>query len=220
MGSARIVRCGRKATLQTGRSATLRAMRRVQSATYRDAAACFHAKLRLRSPAPAGTTVALRFTGDADKSPSDRGHSAATMAREMKPTMRRHRIVTVAALALAFIAGSRTAYAQERFEFKIPFSFVANGTTLPAGDYSLVTSDEAQVLTLESKSVKTDVVMMPVETRIQEFKPVDSAELVFDRLNDKSYVAGLLPPGADGYVVLVTKAKHTHHWLKGARVKK
>ena len=128
--------------------------------------------------------------------------------------------ITAAAVALAVFAGGRTAYAQARYEFKIPFAFVANGKTLQAGDYYFFTDDNQRVLTVESKNTKGDAVLMPIETRISEHKPLSDAELVFDKLNDKSYVAELLPPGQDGYLLLVTKTAHTHHSLFGARAKK
>jgi hypothetical protein len=134
--------------------------------------------------------------------------------------MRHPRLVTIAAVALALLAGGRAAYAQERFEFKIPFAFVANGKTLPAGDYYFYADDLKQVLTVESKSSKGTQVFMPIETRISERKGPTDAELVFDKVNDQSLVAELLPPDVDGYVLLVTKTKHTHHSLFGARAKK
>jgi hypothetical protein len=134
--------------------------------------------------------------------------------------MRHHKLVTIAAVALALLAGGRSAYAQERYEFNIPFSFMANGKNLPAGDYFLYADDVQQVLTVESKTVKANIVALPIETRIAEIRPQAEAELVFDKLNDKSYVSELLAPGQDGYVLLVTKPKHTHHSLKGAHVKK
>lgn len=134
--------------------------------------------------------------------------------------MRHSRIVTIAAIALALLAGGRTAYAQDRFEFKIPFAFVANGKTLPAGDYYLYADDMKQVLTVESKSAKGTEVFVPIETRISQRKGLADAELVFDKVNDQSLVAELLPPDVDGYVLLATKTKHTHHSLFGARAKK
>jgi hypothetical protein len=45
-------------------------------------------------------------------------------------------------------------------------------------------------------------------------------EIVFDKLNNQSLVSELLVPGEDGYIVLVTKAKHTHESVKGSRAKK
>ena len=134
--------------------------------------------------------------------------------------MKRHRFVTIAAIALACALASQAAYAQDRFEFKIPFAFVANGKTLPAGDYYLFTNNLQQVVTVEPKNPKGDGAMMPVETRISERKPMTDAELVFDKLDNKSYVAELLTPGEDGFLLLVTKAPHTHHSLKGAHVQK
>lgn len=45
--------------------------------------------------------------------------------------------VTSALAALLLFAGLSSAHAQEQLTVKIPFSFVVNGSTLPAGTYSV-----------------------------------------------------------------------------------
>jgi len=62
-------------------------------------------------------------------------------------------------------------------------------------------------------------VALPVETRIAERESLAAPEVVFDKLNGQYYVSELLVPGDDGYLLLVTKASHTHESLKGASVK-
>jgi hypothetical protein len=134
--------------------------------------------------------------------------------------MKTRLVVTALAIAAAVLVFNAPAYAQNRWEFNIPFSFIAHGKALPAGDYYLYTDDPQEVMTIESKAAKGNAAVMAVETRTYERKPTGAPELVFDKIGDKSYVSELLPEGADGYVLLVTKEKHTHHSLKGSRAKK
>ena len=134
--------------------------------------------------------------------------------------MKTRLIVTAFAIMAAVLVFNAPAYAQNRWEFNVPFSFIAHGKTMPAGDYYLYTDDPQDVMTIESKTPKGSTVVMPIETRTYASKPASAPELVFDKMGDKSYVSELLPQGADGYVLLVTKEKHTHHALKGSLAKK
>jgi hypothetical protein len=134
--------------------------------------------------------------------------------------MTRRTLIIAAAVVLAVLAGSQPAHAQGRFDFKIPFNFVANGKTFTAGQYALVVNDNQDVVTLESAVPKGGSVLLPVETRTAARASQTVPEVVFDKLNGQDYVSELLVPGDDGYIVLVTKAKHTHESVKGARTQK
>ncbi|MCX6544560.1 MAG: hypothetical protein NTV05_09115 [Acidobacteria bacterium] len=134
--------------------------------------------------------------------------------------MRLRRLLRVVAVALVVVAGSRPALAQERYNFQTSFDFVARGQTFVAGSYSLVANGTRDVLNLEPMNVKKAGVLLPVETRISERKALTDAEVVFDKLNGKLYLSELQVPGEDGYLVLVTKAKHTHESVKSPHAKK
>jgi hypothetical protein len=84
----------------------------------------------------------------------------------------------------------------------------------------LVPNDTQSMLLLEAKDPKNGAVPLPVETRIAEHQSLKEPEVIFDKLNGQLYVSELLVPGDDGYLFLVTKAKHTHESLKGTHVKK
>jgi hypothetical protein len=129
-------------------------------------------------------------------------------------------LFVASAVALFMLAGSVPARAQNQFVFDLPFSFIANGRTFTAGQYTLVPNDQQDVLTLTGKDPKAGGVLLPVETRISGSDRVSDTEIVFDKLNGKLYVSELLVPGEDGYVFLVTKAQHTHQSVKGVRGKK
>jgi hypothetical protein len=122
-------------------------------------------------------------------------------------------------VTLLMLTGSRPAYAQAHYDFTVPFDFVANGRTFTAGQYTLAPNENETVLTLTPKDSKVSPVVMLVETRLAEHKPLNEPEIVFDKLNGKAYVSELLVPGDEGYLLLVTKGKHTHESLKGANVK-
>jgi hypothetical protein len=134
--------------------------------------------------------------------------------------MRLRTLVTAAAAALLLFAVSQPVGAQERYDFKVPFDFVAGGRTFTAGQYALFANPAGDVVTLESMGAKGAAVMLPVETRVAERRPMTEPEVVFDTLNGQRYVSELLIPENDGYLLLITKAKHTHELLKGARNKK
>ena len=134
--------------------------------------------------------------------------------------MRLRTVLRIAAVTLVIVAGSRPALAQDRYDFKTSFDFVARGQSYTAGQYTLVANATRDVLSLEPKSSKESMVMLPVETRISERKSLTEAEVVFDKLDGKLYLSELQVPGQDGYLVLVTKAKHTHETVKGGIAKK
>lgn len=133
--------------------------------------------------------------------------------------MKLRTLVTIAAAVLVMLGTSRPASAQVRYDFKVPFSFVANGKAFTAGEYVFFADAAGDVLTLESRAAKGGGVMLSVETRTAEHKTPADPEVVFDKLNGQLYLSELLVPGNDGYLVLVTKAKHTHERLTGGRAK-
>jgi hypothetical protein len=126
-------------------------------------------------------------------------------------------IVSAAVLALGI---SQAASAQTQYDFKIQNGFVANGKALPPGSYVFSVNPAGDMVTLEPTSPKGASVMLVVETRVAEHKPLAAPEVVFDKLNGQLNVSELLVPGEDGYMLLVTKAKHTHESVTGARTKK
>jgi hypothetical protein len=129
-------------------------------------------------------------------------------------------LVTVAAVALVTLAGVLPARAEGRYDFKVPFAFTASGKTFAAGEYFLNVTNEPEVVTLEARDPKAGRVLLAVETRVSERKPLSDPEVVFDKLDGKYLISELLVPGTDGYVLQVTKAKHTHEHVKGVHAQK
>jgi hypothetical protein len=129
------------------------------------------------------------------------------------------RIFFTAAAALVLIALTSPARAQSPSDFKIPFDFVAHGKAYTAGQYSLTPNMEGDLLTLQPLATKGASAIVPVETRLGERTQLTEPELIFDKVNGKLYLSELFVPGDDGYLMLVTKGKHTHEAVKGSRKK-
>ena len=134
--------------------------------------------------------------------------------------MTRRALLSIVSAALLVLGVSQVAGAQTQDDFNIPDGFVANGKTLAAGNYVVTVNPAGEVLTLESKDSKGASALLTVETRISARKPVTEPEVVFDKLNGQLLLSELLVPGEDGYLLLVTKAKHTHESLKVARAQR
>ena len=133
--------------------------------------------------------------------------------------MTRRIFLTVAAVVLVLIAGSRPAGAQSPADFKIPFDFVAGSKAFTAGQYSLTPDMTGEILTLRPMAGKESGAVLAVEARLGERKQASEPELIFDKLNGKYYLSELHVPGEDGYLVLATKGAHTHESVKGAKKK-
>jgi hypothetical protein len=134
--------------------------------------------------------------------------------------MTRRTLLTIFAAAFVALGVSQVASAQTQYDFKIANSFVANGKTFAPGTYTFSANPAGDVITVEPKDTKGSTALLTVETRISERKALTEPEVVFDKLNGQLLVSELLVPGEDGYLLLVTKAKHTHESVKGARTKK
>jgi hypothetical protein len=127
-------------------------------------------------------------------------------------------LVTFTALALVLLVG-QTAHAQIVYDFKVPFDFVAHGQEFKAGAYTLIPDTGDDMFRLEPNNAKGGQVLLPVETRLSSNSSVSAPTVVFDKTNGKLDFSELLVPGDDGYLFLVTKAKHTHEKVTGAKRK-
>jgi hypothetical protein len=95
---------------------------------------------------------------------------------------------------------------------KIPFEFTVGKQALPSGDYRVVIRPEdAPTLRLLSVDGKTAVTFMAI-TRLasQHTGDAPKASLVFDTIGEKRFLSEVWVNGSDGYLVLATRAAHTH----------
>jgi hypothetical protein len=133
--------------------------------------------------------------------------------------MTRRALLSIVSVALVALGTSQAASAQSQYDFKLPNAFVANGKPFLAGDYVLTVNPATDMITLASKAAKGASAMLMVETRVAERASVTVPEVVFDKLNGQLILSELLVPGEDGFLVAVTKAKHTHESVKGSSKK-
>jgi hypothetical protein len=84
------------------------------------------------------------------------------------------------ALALSVLAFVGMAVAQSTYVVaNVPFSFVVNGTTMPAGSYRLMQTDEHRILIIKGPA-EAFVHEIPAEA----LDPAAQTELVFQRYGD------------------------------------
>ena len=122
----------------------------------------------------------------------------------------------LAVFALAMSSGA--AFAQmsiDKVVADIPFAFNVGNTELPAGQYEIYPQSNAGLDLVIRNVVTGKVLITPTVTRI-EFKETARAELVFDKVSDKSYLAEVHPDVADGFLLKVASEKHTHVTVKSS----
>ncbi len=97
----------------------------------------------------------------------------------------------------------------------IPFSFVVEGKTLPAGAYLFTESSNATQMTVRNQKTGQTVIAMVI-TRISAPNEKE-AEVVFDVTGNDHYLSEVLIPGVDGYLLKATPGKHTHSRIKAKK---
>ncbi len=130
----------------------------------------------------------------------------------------KHRVlVMLAAAALMFVIHPAVSYAQDAAVVNIGFPFIAQGKTMPAGEYELqVNGDEtAFTLTAEPKG-KGEFVSVVTRLAAPE-PPGNDTHITFDKVGTTYYLSEVWLPGADGYLVYAAKEKHTHTIVKGQK---
>lgn len=94
----------------------------------------------------------------------------------------------------------------------IAFDFVAAGTALPAGNYEFKPSDDGNNLMVRNLQTKKTV-SVPIITRLAA-GPSGTVRITFDEVGGKNILEAVWPGTADGYLVHMTKEKHTHKTVK------
>jgi len=108
-------------------------------------------------------------------------------------------------LCLVTVGATLTADAQIRstettIKANIPYSFVVNNTTLPAGTYTIRVLDpygsDLTVLEIRSANRKTAIVFETDPIAVPRLAP--RTELVFDRIGDTYFLSKIFLEGKDG----------------------
>ncbi len=113
-----------------------------------------------------------------------------------------------AILGLLLLGVSVCAQTTSVMNAKIPFDFVAGKTTMAAGDYQFMRIGED---TIEIRNLSTNkAIVVQALTRLAA-EPASKARVTFDVVGDKRTLESIWPGVDDGYLLGVTKQKHTHH---------
>jgi hypothetical protein len=89
----------------------------------------------------------------------------------------------------------------------IPFEFVVDNTTLPAGDYTIRPLGTMDPSALEIQKVGDDHTVTFLTVGATTDKPLKSAEMVFDRVGDEQWLREILVPNHTGAEVAVSSSE-------------
>ena len=131
--------------------------------------------------------------------------------------MRHAHLFGIAAVAVMLAASTAPAYAQVAAKFDIPFPFVAGGKTMPAGTYDISESSPALLTIRSSADPKAEAALVPITRLAQVAAPLTQTEVIFDKVDNGSYLSEIWMAGEDGFLVYATKGPHTHTRLKAAK---
>jgi hypothetical protein len=107
-----------------------------------------------------------------------------------------------------------SAYGQQQTQVKadIPFQFTAGGKVYPAGEYTFTGGGgtQGEKFTILGPGNASGLVVVLTRTAGGIHTTPEDAHVVFDVTGDTHTLSEIWIPGVDGYVLHVTKEKHTH----------
>jgi hypothetical protein len=98
-----------------------------------------------------------------------------------------------------------------RLTAKIPFDFVVEGKTLPAGQYEFTPDDRGLTVNIvgaDRKGAAIAAVITRIGGAIHTTK--QDAHIVFDDVGGVYTLSEMWHPGQDGWLLFATKGKHQH----------
>ena len=108
--------------------------------------------------------------------------------------MKTRALVMAGMMALAVLASTRVAQAQETMRVNIPFDFVAGNTSLPAGEYSVETSGPTHTLLLiDRKDASTSALI--ITNAAVSAEPQSESKLIFNRYGDRYFLSQVWTAG-------------------------
>ena len=120
--------------------------------------------------------------------------------------MKRHAFVTAAVLGLLLMPALAPVYAQS-LKVEVPFEFVAEQATLPAGEYRVSQNEPSQgMVRLVSSNGSSAAVCFT--HAIQSNRPSNTAKLIFNRYGNHYFLSQVWSLGTDrGQVLRPSKAE-------------
>ena len=95
----------------------------------------------------------------------------------------------------------------------VPFSFMAAGKTLPAGQYEFSDGDLANAVLIRGTKADAEALVI---TRLAQ-RPDNQADVIFDKVDNNYCLSELYVPGVDGYLFQGASGKHTHVHVKARK---
>jgi hypothetical protein len=93
------------------------------------------------------------------------------------------------------LATTVNAQSKQRLEVTVPFQFVLNSRTLPAGKYVVERIDPAKPNMLVLKNTDEGTVFLILAQRVEKENPSETSNLVFLRRDNKLYLFQIWPSG-------------------------
>jgi hypothetical protein len=107
-------------------------------------------------------------------------------------------IASVVLLLCLITLATRTVEAQsvQKFKIIVPFSFVLNGKTLPAGEYFVERTDPAKPNIVTLKRIDGGIVRVVLTQHVEKDNPSTASSLVFIQRDGKRYLFQVWNVGA------------------------
>ncbi len=100
----------------------------------------------------------------------------------------------------------------------IPFGFIAEGKTLPAGPYQFTEADNSKAIIVRNNKTGESVIA-PIITLLG-MQAEKETNIVFDVVGNDHYLSEVRIADTDGYLLKATPGMHTHALVKGTKGKK
>jgi hypothetical protein len=110
--------------------------------------------------------------------------------------MKKTALTLVGALSLLLVAGSAFAQSNE-VRANVPFDFVVNKTTMPAGTYQIVNGGTLGSETIAIRGMNIKASKLVTTSREESSKPSAKTKLVFHRLGDRYFLSQIWVEGSD-----------------------
>jgi len=110
--------------------------------------------------------------------------------------MKKSALTLVGVLSLLLVAGSAFAQSNE-VRANVPFDFVINKTTMPAGQYQIIKVGTEGSDTIAVRGMNVKAVKMVTTNHDQVSKNSDSTRLVFHRYGNRYFLSQIWVEGSD-----------------------
>jgi hypothetical protein len=101
--------------------------------------------------------------------------------------MKKRILLMTSILTLAALASTRVAEAQQKMIVHVPFAFVAGDATLPAGEYSVQTSERNSSITLICRDEASSA--MVLSSAAEKLEPATKSVLIFNRYGNRYFLS-------------------------------